>query len=71
MNRKAVSVMLSLSMAAGLLAGVPMTAGAEEVQEMLDFDRLDSEHLGKHSLGKLTHDITKELDQLYKMNNHS
>lgn len=44
---------------------------AEEVQEMLDFDRLDSEHLGKHSLGKLTHDITKELDQLYKMNNHS
>ncbi len=34
MNRKAVSVMLSLSMAAGLLAGVPMTAGAEEVQEI-------------------------------------
>ena len=35
MKRKAVSVMLSLSLAAGLLAGAPMTAMAEdEVQEI-------------------------------------
>ncbi len=34
MKRKVMSVMLSVSMAAGLLASVPMTAGAEEVQEI-------------------------------------
>ena len=45
MNRKAVSVLLSLSMTAGLLVGVPMTAAADEdVQEItwMFWDDLDT-----------------------------
>ena len=45
MNRKAVSVLVSLSMTAGLLVGVPMTAAADEdVQEItwMFWDDLDT-----------------------------
>ena len=34
MKKKALSVVLSVSMALGLLAAVPMSAGADEVEEI-------------------------------------
>lgn len=37
-----------------------------EVKEMLIMGKLDQEHWGTRPLGKLTHDISKQLDELYK-----
>ena len=37
----------------------------KEVREMLLLNKLDQEHWGDYPLGKLTHDISEELDFLY------
>ena len=39
---------------------------AIEVKEMLIMGKLDQERWGTRPLGKLTHDISKQLDDLYK-----
>ena len=71
MKKKALSVMLSVSMALGLLAAVPMSAGADEVEEitwMFWDDPETSEDLISKGFGEVVERFNADYEGQYHVN---